>query len=587
MMKYYYCVLETTGYLNIELSFKSLCDYQNYSIKNYYNSDVIKRYVSSDISDWPRFAEYYFALREFSFNCQFEKIYQTIELPQSISDFKKAVQDIPFYKTANNDYYDSWNEVKDLLPNNSSYFIVQMNEDKSILYLGLMTLLEKEPKYYIKRILLTRRVNEIIDDMIQTIKTMKHVLVKTVIVTEAELENLFKEQNEKINKIIYDMENNLGSEITSALKVFNDIINPEIKEDEEIVDPKSKDKKVAAKKVEKAPAGKKGAGKNENPDVNLPTSGIEQITFLIDYRLYDLPFESISIFNKIPYKSNDFSLNTNIMRLKSVNYNPTQNAAGISLPGNVRYYLDFYKEQKIKCDIMKVLTDNLNTGGGGGGKKGQEVQVVPLEGVLSIDHKPSVAELQKLYLNSNIFIFTSQTALLYQFPYEIFNTSRYSKCKIGFIFDRITNIKNYVDQNSLIPKTFNFNYQPIDTIAMMSLCGVVSILTTKWSVDYNEASEMITDVVEESVNKSDYISHALNKYKKPKRIKIEKENNETDNNQTNMSNKKDEKKKADPKKAQGKNEPVILDDTNSIEVSKINVFKFAPVIYGLNNVKIV
>jgi len=47
------------------------------------------------------------------------------------------------------------------------------------------------------------------------------------------------------------------------------------------------------------------------------------------------------------------------------------------------------------------------------------------------------------------------------------------------------------------------------------------------------------------------------------------------------------KKKADPKKAQGKNEPVILDDTNSIEVSKINVFKFAPVIYGLNNVKIV
>ena len=96
-------------------------------------------------------------------------------------------------------------------------------------------------------------------------------------------------------------------------------------------------------------------------------------------------------------------------------------------------------------------------------------------------------------------------------------------CKIGFIIDRITNIKNYVDQNSLIPKTFNFNYQPIDTIAMMSLCGVVSILTTKWSIDYNEVREIITDVIEESVNKSDYITHALNKYKEPKRIKIEKE----------------------------------------------------------------
>ena len=56
-----------------------------------------------------------------------------------------------------------------------------MNEDKSILYLGLMTFIEKEPKYYFKRILLKRKTNVIIDDMIQTIKTMKHVLVKTVL----------------------------------------------------------------------------------------------------------------------------------------------------------------------------------------------------------------------------------------------------------------------------------------------------------------------------------------------------------------------------------------------------------------------
>ena len=153
--------------------------------------------------------------------------------------------------------------------------------------------------------------------------------------------------------------------------------------------------------------------------------------------------------------------------------------------------------------------------------------------------------------------------------------------------NKLINIKNYVDQNSLIPKTYNFNYQPIDTVAMMSLCGVVSILTTKWSVDYNEVSEMVTDIVEESVTKSDYISHALNKYKEPKRVKIEKDNNETDINQTNLSNKKDDKKKVDPKKGQAKNEPVVLDDTNSIEVNKINIFKCAPVVFGLNNVKIV
>ena len=584
MSKYYFNVLETTGFLNIELSFKSLCDFQNYLVKNYFNTEVINRYVASEISDWSLFSEYHYALREFSFNSQFEKIYHSIELPKSISDFKKAINEIPYYKNANSDYYDSWEEVKELLPNNSAYFIVQMNTDKSILYLGLMTLIEKEPKYYIKRIFLKRDTNEAFENMIQIIKTMKHTLVKTVIVTEQELEKLFKAQNEKINSIINDLENNINPEITSAFKEFNDIINPEIKEEEDL-DAKKDNKKAAAKKVDKAPAAKKG-GKVENPDIILPTSGIEQITFLIDYRLYDLPFESISIFNKIPYKSNDFSLNVNVMRLKSVNFNPTQNASGISLPGNVKYYLDYHKEQKLRCDLVKVLTDNLNTGGGGGAKKGQEIQSVPLEGVLSIEHKPSVAELQKLYMNSNIFIFTSQTALLYQFPYDIFNTSRFSKCKIGFVLDRITNIKNFVDQNSLIPKTFNFNYQPIDTIAMMTLCGVVSILTTKWSIDYNEASEIINDVVEESVTKSDYISHALNKYKEPKRIKIEKEQNEVDN-QNNPANKKDDKKKPDPKKAPNKNENEVLDETNSVEVNKMNVFKFAPILFGLNNVKIV
>ena len=68
MSKYYFNVLETTGFLNLELSFKSLCDFQNYFVKNYFNTEVIKRYVASEISDWPLFCEYHYALREFSFN---------------------------------------------------------------------------------------------------------------------------------------------------------------------------------------------------------------------------------------------------------------------------------------------------------------------------------------------------------------------------------------------------------------------------------------------------------------------------------------------------------------------------------------
>ena len=78
----------------------------------------------------------------------------------------------------------------------------------------------------------------------------------------------------------------------------------------------------------------------------------------------------------------------------------------------------------------------------------------------------------------------------------------------------------------------------------------------------------------------------MNKYKEPKRVKIEKEQNEADKENI-PGNKKDDKKKPDPKKAPNKNEPEVLDETNSVEVSKINIFKYAPILFGLNNVKIV
>ena len=46
----------------------------------------------------------------------------------------------------------------------------------------------------------------------------KHTLIKTVIVTEQELDKLFKDQNDKINNIINELENNVDQSITSAFK---------------------------------------------------------------------------------------------------------------------------------------------------------------------------------------------------------------------------------------------------------------------------------------------------------------------------------------------------------------------------------
>ena len=120
---------------------------------------------------------------------------------------------------------------------------------------------------------------------------------------------------------------------------------------------------------------------------------------------------------------------------------------------------------------------------------------------------------------------------------------------------------------------------------MMTLSGVASIVTTKWSVNYNEISELMNDIIEGSIQKGDYMAYSINKYREPKRVPIEKK--EEENVEEDDKNKKDNKK-ANPKdKAKATKETVVLDETNSIEVKKNNVFKTAPVIYGLNNVKLV
>ena len=200
-----------------------------------------------------------------------------------------------------------------------------------------------------------------------------------------------------------------------------------------------------------------------------------------------------------------------------------------------------------------------------------------MEGVESYEHYPSVSEFQELYSNSNICVFASQTSLLYQFPFDIFETSRYNKCRVGFIFDRITNTKNYVDQKSLIPKHFSFANQPLDMIAMLSMTGVSTIISTKWSLDYDETSEILEDMLDESISKGLNLVFALNKYKNPKRVLIKVEKpviiEET-------KKKKDEEKKK-------KEDLTVLDETNSILVNKMEIFQYAPMIYGLNNVKLI
>jgi hypothetical protein len=114
---------------------------------------------------------------------------------------------------------------------------------------------------------------------------------------------------------------------------------------------------------------------------------------------------------------------------------------------------------------------------------------------------------------------------------------------------------------------------------MMTLCGVVDIFTTKWSINYDEISEILHDLINQSISNGDNISYSINKYKCPKRVPLENKEEEK------VEDKKDNKK--DVKKDNKKKEEVVLDETNSVEVKKMNLFKLSPILYGLNNVKLV
>ncbi|MCQ2815670.1 MAG: hypothetical protein MJ252_00240 [archaeon] len=577
MIKYYFNKIETSGYLNTELTFNSLCDYQNKKVQSYY-MDIIPKYLNPKSNDWSAFALENISESSYSFNSNNSDIYSSVSLPDSLKNYKQYLRDIPYYKSALNTSYCQWNDVKQILPNNSSYLILEMNEDRTILYVGFMYTNDSERNfnYFIRRIPIDKETNKLLDDIIFKIRKEKYDLFKTAYPTNKEIETQFNLANESIIKIIQQLETEHPL-LKETLRELNEIINPEIPEEEdELANTNAKQKD----KAKKAPTGKKDKG-NFVSDLPLPTSNIQQITFLIDTRLMDIPFESFEIFSKIPYKSIDFSLDSLISKYKSVNYTP-QSGTVIQINGGVRYYLDYSSKQEMKTDLKEIITNHLS-GGGGGNKKDQTVSSA-LEGVLSKEHKPSEAELQKIYIDSNIFIFISQTALLYQMPYDLFDSSKYSKCKVGIIFDRIATQKEFVEEASLSPKTFSLHLQPTDTLALMNLTGLCSILFNRWSLDFNECSELMEDMLEESTSKGVAMSYAINKYKNPKRVLKEEEPQEEHKSKPTTADKKKEDKKGKETK---KTSDIVLDETNSIEVKKQKIFTLAPVVFGLNNVKII
>lgn len=557
---YYNILIETSGYLNVELTFKSISEYQNNFAKIYF-SETIEKYLNSSSRDWVALNSLKTAFSNFDYNIG------SLTYPDSINNLSKYVNELPFYKFLINPI--NWTETKNILPNNSSYLIFQMTEDRSVLYFSYLYFLggaEKKQEFYVKKILLDSEINKQIDNMINNIKKMKHSLIKSVMITADDIFKAYEQYDIQI-KSITDYFQSLFSEVFDDL---DKIINPEPKSEEMNAAQSDKKAFVVTKKDPKV----------TEININIPTSQIESIAFLIDHRFYELPFEFIYPFSKIPYKSYDFCLNTLAQRFKANNFNPNLSSS-ISIDKSLlKYYLDYSKNNPIKIDPKKSVESKLTISTGKTDSKP--------EGLTSYEHYPSMPELQKIYANSSAFIFLSQTALFYQYsPEEFLESSRFSKCKLAIIFDRLCCTKNYVDQKSLIPKNFSFSHQPLDLIAILTLTGVSTIVTTKWSLDLNEASELLNDILDESI-KLNNISNCVLKYRNPKKIIENKPNNLTVNQmvdtKTTMKDKKGQNSKNTPASTQIKIDAnATLTEEKIIE--KKEVLRQAPIVFGLNCTK--
>jgi hypothetical protein len=537
-LKYYYNVLESAGYLNIELSFKSVCDYQHQMVKIFYK-DIVDRYSHFSTRDWVLKASLLNSRKNFNFSVN------SLNYPESIENLTKSFSDLNFNKFIINN--PNWIEMRNLLPTSTSYFIFQMTEDRSILYMGFLVInQERKSEYYLKRIPVNQTTNKCLDEKLEIIRNLKHTLVKTVIATKEDLAKIQDDYNESMKDIM----NYLNEEFKQYWFDLDKVINPEIKIDE----PTDKKSKVVA--GIKQPAKKD----NKQPDLILPTSNIEAVTFLIDYRFYELPFDNIKVFEKIPFRSNDFSLKTLVTRLQQVNFNPNTSSYSLVDKSNFKYYLDYNKDN-CKKDYKTVIDSKMSISSG-------KVDIKP-EGILKSDHSPSVSELQKLYTSSTIFSFVSQTCLLFQYPpYEILDSSKITKCKLGIILDRTACIKNYVDQKSLIPTNFQFTTQPLDIIALLTISGLSSIVTTRWSLDFDESAELLDDILDECV-KGSPASRGITKYIQPKKVV---EGGIPD------PNPKDKRKKGETTK------DMVNPGVETI-IEKKEIFQYAPVLYGLNCLK--
>lgn len=122
------------------------------------------------------------------------------------------------------------------------------------------------------------------------------------------------------------------------------------------------------------------------------------------------------------------------------------------------------------------------------------------------EHIPSEGEWQNKISTASLFVYFSMTCLLHKFPQSLItDLSIVNKCKAMIIFDRMNTYKNLIDRNVLTSKHFVPDEQPMQQVALFSLCGVSTVVTNHWSTTPEASYESFEKMMRTTLGDGTYV----------------------------------------------------------------------------------
>jgi hypothetical protein len=108
------------------------------------------------------------------------------------------------------------------------------------------------------------------------------------------------------------------------------------------------------------------------------------------------------------------------------------------------------------------------------------------------------------------------TCLLHKFPKALISDlTIFNKCKAMVIFDRMNSFKTLVDRSAMVSKHYAPDEQPMQQIALFTLCGVNSIVVNNWSTSPEANMEQLESLLRSSLTDGLYVGSAGLKKRKP------------------------------------------------------------------------